>query len=140
MAENKILLPNERIERLILVIRGHKVILDTDLAELYGVETKALNRAFLRNRDRFPSDFLSQLSAGGVRELEAPIWHLKMGWPPLSPLRIYRAGGCHVIRRSQKQTRGSSERRNHADFRSATSDPRVERTTRATTRRFRAEI
>jgi hypothetical protein len=63
MAYNKISLPGERIERMILVIRGNKVILDTDLAELYGVETKALNRAFLRNRDRFPPDFLFQLNA-----------------------------------------------------------------------------
>jgi hypothetical protein len=56
------LIPTERIENIILVIRGQKVILDKDLAQLYGVQTKALNRAFLRNRERFPEDFVFQLT------------------------------------------------------------------------------
>ncbi len=50
------LIPLDRIERAILFIRNEKIMLDTDLAELYGVETKALNRAVKRNRDRFPDD------------------------------------------------------------------------------------
>jgi hypothetical protein len=50
--------PTERIERLIALIRGHKVMLDDDLAELYGVATKAFNQAVKRNKDRFPSDFM----------------------------------------------------------------------------------
>lgn len=62
MADKKALIPVERIERLIYLIRGQKVMLDSDLAELYGVETKALNRAVGRNADRFPSDFLFQLT------------------------------------------------------------------------------
>jgi hypothetical protein len=56
------LVPVERIERAILVIRGHKVMLDADLAVLYEVETKALNRAVKRNTDRFPADFMFQLT------------------------------------------------------------------------------
>jgi hypothetical protein len=56
------LLPVERIERAILVLRGHRVLLDADLAVLYGVETKALNRAVKRNVERFPSDFMFQLT------------------------------------------------------------------------------
>lgn len=47
---------------LILSVREHKVLLDSDLATLYGVETKALNRAVKRNLDRFPEDFMFQLS------------------------------------------------------------------------------
>src|SRR5262245_39856755 len=50
------------IELLIRTIRGQKVILDADLARIYGVETKAFNRAFKRNADRFPSDFAFQLT------------------------------------------------------------------------------
>jgi hypothetical protein len=46
----------------ILLVRGQKVMLDTDLARMYRVETKALNRAVQRNRDRFPADFMFQLS------------------------------------------------------------------------------
>jgi len=56
------LIPSERIEGRILLIRGKKVMLDADLAELYGVETKALVRAVKRNADRFPSDFMFQLT------------------------------------------------------------------------------
>jgi phage regulator Rha-like protein len=63
MHENVGLVPAERIERSILLIRGHKVILDADLAALYGVETKQLIRAVKRNLPRFPDDFMFQLNA-----------------------------------------------------------------------------
>lgn len=52
------------IERKILVIRGHKVMLDSDLAALYGVTTKRLNEQVKRNRERFPEDFMFQLTVG----------------------------------------------------------------------------
>lgn len=58
----KYLLPVERIERRILFLRGHKVMLDRDLAELYGVTTFNLNKAVRRNPDRFPDDFMFQLT------------------------------------------------------------------------------
>jgi len=54
----KILIPQKRIENKILIIRGHKVMLDRDLADLYGVETRYLTRQVRRNQDRFPDDFL----------------------------------------------------------------------------------
>ena len=63
------LIPMERIERAILSIRGEKVMLDSDLAELYGVETKALNQAVKRNANRFPEDFMFQLTADEVFKL-----------------------------------------------------------------------
>ncbi|MSU59473.1 MAG: ORF6N domain-containing protein [Pedosphaera sp.] len=56
------LIPARRIERKILLLRGEKVMLDTDLAELYGVEARALNQAVKRNIERFPDDFMFQLS------------------------------------------------------------------------------
>lgn len=56
------LVPTEPIEKQIFLIRGHKVMLDRDLAQLYGVETRALNQAVRRNIERFPSDFMFQLS------------------------------------------------------------------------------
>jgi hypothetical protein len=58
-----LLVPPERIDSCILLIRGEKVLLDAVLAELYGVETKALTRAVRRNGERFPDDFMFQLSA-----------------------------------------------------------------------------
>ncbi len=56
------IVPSERIERAILLVRAQKVILDRDLAELYGVETRALVQAVKRNAARFPADFMFQLS------------------------------------------------------------------------------
>jgi hypothetical protein len=56
------LIPRERIERSILLIRGHKIMLDSDLAELYEVETRTLVQGVKRNADRFPEDFMFQLT------------------------------------------------------------------------------
>ena len=56
------LVPVERVERLIHLARGEKVLLDADLAVLYGVETRALNQAVKRNPSRFPADFMFQLT------------------------------------------------------------------------------
>ncbi|MBF0473942.1 MAG: ORF6N domain-containing protein [Nitrospirae bacterium] len=58
--ETKDLIPQERIEGKIFVIRGKKLIIDRDIAELYEVETKVLNQAVKRNIDRFPEDFKFQ--------------------------------------------------------------------------------
>jgi len=58
----KSVLPAERIERLIYLINNQKIMLDRNLAELYGVETRALKQAVKRNIDRFPSDFMFTLS------------------------------------------------------------------------------
>ena len=63
MKEKASLIPVEHIERAIRLIRGEKVILDTDLATLYGVETRVLVQAVKRNLERFPPDFMFQLSS-----------------------------------------------------------------------------
>jgi len=62
MSKERSLIPLERIERSILLIRGQKVMLDRDLAQLYGVETRALNQAVRRNIERFPEDFMFRLT------------------------------------------------------------------------------
>jgi len=64
---SKEIVPHELIQSKILVLRGHKVMLDRDLAALYGVKTKVLNQAVARNKARFPEDFMFQLT---VEELE----------------------------------------------------------------------
>jgi len=56
------LVPLERVERTILVLRGHRVILDSDLAALYGVTVSVFNQAVKRNIERFPADFAFQLT------------------------------------------------------------------------------
>lgn len=63
--------PPERIERSILLIRGHKVLLDVHLAALYGVTTKRLNEQVRRNRARFPEDFMFQLTADEIASLRS---------------------------------------------------------------------
>ena len=63
----KSLIPAERIEKAILLIRGHKVMLDSDLASLYGVQVKVLNQAVKRNLSRFPEDFMFVLTAEEAR-------------------------------------------------------------------------
>ncbi len=70
------LVPTERIERAILVLRGHKVMLDADLAGLYGVSTKALNQAVKRNRERFPADFMFELTQEEKEEVVTNCDHL----------------------------------------------------------------
>ncbi len=62
-----------RIEKMIFIIRGQKVMLDSDLATLYDVETGALNRQVKRNTDRFPKDFMFQLSASEYETLKCQI-------------------------------------------------------------------
>ena len=71
MKENNSIIPLERIERCILLIRGEKVMLDADLATLYAVETKRLIEAIKRNPERFPGDFMFQLSDQEVANLRS---------------------------------------------------------------------
>lgn len=61
-AKRDSVVPIERIARYVYLIRGHKVMLDSDLADLYGVPTKVLNQAVKRNIERFPDDFMFQFS------------------------------------------------------------------------------
>ena len=70
-AESASLQPLENIENLIHVIRGKQVMLDRDLARLYGVETRVLNQAVQRNIERFPKDFMFQLSKEDVEFLKS---------------------------------------------------------------------
>lgn len=68
-----------RIEGMIYLIRGQKVMLDSDLADLYGVETKVLKRAVKRNRERFPEDFMFQLNNQELIRLRCQNGTSKMG-------------------------------------------------------------
>jgi phage regulator Rha-like protein len=75
----KELIQVEVIERKIYLIRGHKVMLDSDLAELYGVETKRLNEQVRRNPKRFPDDFMFQLTVEETESLRSHFATLKSG-------------------------------------------------------------
>jgi len=73
---NKSTMPTESVANRILLIRGAKVMLDADLAELYGVPTKALNQVVRRNAERFPADFMFQLSGEEKAEVVTNCDHL----------------------------------------------------------------
>ena len=66
--EDKIMLPEEKIINKIYVIRGRKVMIDRDLAELYGVKTRVLNQAARRNKKRFPEDFMFQITLEDLKD------------------------------------------------------------------------
>lgn len=78
MTKNLITIPSERIINRIFLIRGKKVMLDKDLAELYEVETKVLNQAVKRNLNRFPVDFMFQLN-----KQESDTWKAQFMVPSL---------------------------------------------------------
>jgi hypothetical protein len=79
MAKSMMLVPMERIVRSILTIRGQKVLLANELAELYDIPTKQLNQQVRRNRDRFPEDFMFQLTAEESAALRSQIATLDVG-------------------------------------------------------------
>ena len=73
MTNHDLMVPVEQIQKSIFLIRGQKVLLDMDLAELYGVETRSLVQAVKRNIERFPSDFVFQLDKDEYDSLRSQI-------------------------------------------------------------------
>jgi hypothetical protein len=79
------IVPAERIYRCIYVIRGRKVLLDEDLADLYGVQTRVLNQAVSRNMERFPEDFMFRLTGQEFTNLKSQIVTSSWGGRRKSP-------------------------------------------------------
>ena len=90
-----------KIERRIFLVRGQKAMLDFDLAELYGVETRALKQAVRRNLVRFPADFMFELSATEIKNLVSQTVIPTRGkLPPLNlstPQLLHHLGPCSSI-------------------------------------------
>lgn len=82
----KLVVRTTLVEELIFIIRGQRVMLDSDLADLYGVATRALNQAVRRNRERFPVDFMFQITAEEKQEVITNCDHLnKLKFSPALP-------------------------------------------------------
>lgn len=82
----QVLIPVEAIEGKILLIRGQKVMLDSDLAELYGVPTKVLNQGVKRNNKRFPPDFMIRLTKEEKKKVVTNCDHLqRLKFSPVLP-------------------------------------------------------
>ena len=95
--------PVEIIEQKIYLIRGQKVMFDADLAALYAVETKVFNQAVRRNLDRFPDDFMFQLTKEETEFLTSQIAMSKgRGGRPHVSIRIHGAGCGDAFLRAQK--------------------------------------
>jgi phage regulator Rha-like protein len=88
MRKQSVTIPDEVVMRRIHVIRGHKVMLDRDLALLYGVQTRVLKQVVRRNMDRFPEDFMFELSKEETSALTSQTVTLKRGehskYPPFA--------------------------------------------------------
>ncbi len=78
--KNETIIPSERIADRIFLIRGKKVMLDRDLGRLYGVQTKALKQAVKRNLERFPEDFMFELSRDELENLRSQFVTSSGGW------------------------------------------------------------
>lgn len=85
----KIILKPESLAQLVFIVRGEKVLLDADLAMLYGVETGALNRAVKRNMERFPADFMLQLTTEEWEDLKCQIG---ISSSPAAATKVMKAG------------------------------------------------
>ncbi len=89
----KTLIPVEVIKNKILLIRGEKVMLDADLSKVYGVSTKALNQAVKRNKERFPEDFMFQLTKTEKEEVVTNCDHLqRLKFSPTLPFAFTEHG------------------------------------------------
>ncbi|OGA54294.1 MAG: hypothetical protein A3F74_13250 [Betaproteobacteria bacterium RIFCSPLOWO2_12_FULL_62_58] len=91
-ARSKALISALQIEQSILLLRGHRVLLDSTLAGLYGVQTKVLVQAVKRNRERFPSDFLFELNKQEVTNLRSQIVTSSWGGRRYSPFAFTEQG------------------------------------------------
>ncbi len=97
MTVQRAVIPIGQIEQRILLIRGQKVMLDADLAALYGTTTKRLNERVKRNRDRFPQDFMFQLTKTEKAEVVAICDHLaKLKFSPVLPNAFTEHGAIMV--------------------------------------------
>jgi hypothetical protein len=102
MTELKHILPDEVIMSKILIIRNQKVMIDTDMAELYGVTTKRLNESVKRNSKRFPVDFMFHLTQKEKDYLVANCDHLSRLKFPV-PRRVF---GNETLRKYRTKQQG----------------------------------
>ena len=112
--------PSERIEQTILLLRGHKIILDRDLAAMYGVSTRDLNKAVSRNLDRFPDDFMLQLTRSEFNDLKFQFGTSSWGGTRKLPRAFTEQGIAMLSSVSPKQTGHPCEYRDYESLCEAT--------------------
>jgi hypothetical protein len=108
---NRAAIPAEGIERSILVLRGHKVLLDADLAKLYCVETKFLLQALRRNPDRFQKDFMFRLTDQKFKDLRSQFVTSSWGGRRYAPYVFTERGMATLSSASISSTIGKRQNR-----------------------------
>ena len=98
MSDRRLNIPLEEIQSQIITIRGEKVMLDKTLAELYGVETKQLKRAVRRNKERFPPDFMLELTREEYESLRSQFGTLKRGEHSKYPSMVFTEQGGVIVK------------------------------------------
>jgi len=111
---NQLPVPAQLIERRIYVIREQKVMLDFDLAELYQVEARALLQAVKRNIDRFPEDFMFQLSAEEAEAMRSQFVIASKRNVRFRPDAFTELRRRHAVQRASQQARRAGQHRDHA--------------------------
>jgi len=104
MSDKKSLVPVERIERMVLFLRNQKVMLDFDLADVYGVSTKRLNEQVRRNIERFPADFMFQLTEQEFENLRSQIATAKLAMRRNPPYAFTEHGAVMLANVLNSQT------------------------------------
>lgn len=112
----------QTIESKILLIRDRRVMLDKDLALLYSVETKALNRAVKRNLERFPGDFMFQLTGVEFENLRFHFGTSSWGGATLHTICLYRKWRGHAFKRVEQQKSHTGQYSDHEDIYEASRD------------------
>lgn len=132
------------IESAILLIRGHKVMLSAHLAEIYGVEVRALLQAVRRNVERFPEDFMFQLTPEETEALRSQKCDLRGEGEgaalEVPASRVYSRRGRDAFQRPAEQARDPSEHRDHAHVRETSRTHGFASGSRTEDRRFRAPL
>ena len=136
------MVPVERIEQRIILVRGQKVMLDRDLAELYGVETKVLKQAVRRNIERFPGDFMFLLEREEIAILRSQFVTLRSenwGGSRYVPM-AFTEQGVAMLSSVLKQTGGGGECRHYAHVRPVAENIGVARGTGSEAGRVGVEV
>ena len=108
MSKTNALIPYNEVENKIAVIRKHQVIADADVADLYGVETRRVNEAVRNNLDKFPSDYMFELSKSELQSLRSKISTTKVSVKSRSTTKVFTEKGLYMLATILKSERATA--------------------------------
>lgn len=108
MSKTNAMIPYTEVENKIAVIRKHQVIADADVADLYGVETRRVNEAVRNNLDKFPSDYMFELSKNELQSLRSKISTTKVSVKSRSTTKVFTEKGLYMLATVLKSERATA--------------------------------